>query len=108
MREVKFRVWHDDSYVDIYDWAGVEWFDPVFGDWEQFTGLHDKHGKEIYEGDIVAVGVYGSGNIHNTQVVFRNSGFRLEKGHGALLFPSCEAGNVEVIGNIHENPELLK
>lgn len=132
MRTIKFRakdfdgVWHYGSlvYTNILD-AKI-YSQTVKGslkitDWlfvtpdtiGQFTGLYDKNGKEIYEGDIILY----RGSIQH-EVVFRHGAF------GYLLyggeFISC-AGNTnftfnplnrskehEVIGNIYDNPELKK
>ena len=75
-----------------------------------FTGFIDKDGREIYEGDILT-------DVHRRllQVVWRNSGFQfkaLEKTN--FLYADIHQWfdgyleNPEVIGNIYENPELLK
>lgn len=79
----------------------------------QFTGLLDKNGKEIYEGDIIRTKRYGV--VHgqsNTQgadlfrVVYKNAQFYIDNKlrHFYLQDSKCN----EVIGNIHDNPELLK
>ena len=84
----------------------------------QFTGLHDRNGKEIYEGDIVKwiltmpeVGVNGGYEEYDTEEIGE-----IQWDAGALyLGEYCAAGfaydskhHAEIIGNIHDNPELLK
>ena len=82
----------------------------------QFTGLLDKNGKEIYEGDIVRFweegGEYTSPKSHNIAVQWEAEGFRwsaYSKGsdYGGNL-DEFESEDLEVIGNICENPELIK
>jgi len=75
---------------------------------QQFTGLLDKSGKEIFEGDIV------SNRIHNYSVAFGtysgyHAGFylHLKDSKYDIDYPICPNLDLEVIGNIYENPELL-
>ncbi len=135
MREIKFRTWEkknkkwimDDCPIVLYgDGSGhilIE-VDHVHGnetifledvELMQFIGLKDKNGKEIYEGDIVN---YNSKYIKSSNkeefnrmlVVFLNGGYYLEsknKAHFHFGIVSKE-GDLEVIGNIYENPELLE
>lgn len=68
----------------------------------QFTGLHDKNGKEIYEGDIVEY-EFGYENKMAEPVVFKGRSFSLDTGNNYMP----EEHNREVIGNIYENSDLL-
>ena len=71
----------------------------------QFTGLTDKNGKKIFEGDIVKGFAYGTSYIAETK--FLNAMFCFELPVNLRLHFDGDI-DVEVIGNIHDNPELLK
>lgn len=81
----------------------------------QYTGLKDKNGKEIYEDDIIYCEKYIGGNwiedcIEKGYVNFNNGEFGLyrKQGYYQSLYKFKEYDyEFEVIGNIHDNPELL-
>ena len=105
MREIKFRVWdgtHMRSWDDIMNTLGFHHW--LFGQrlditLMQYTGLKDKNGTEIYEGDILQ-----SNGWRNREVIWSDEigGFVL--GNMAEFY---RAEHMEVIGNIYVNPELL-
>lgn len=71
----------------------------------QFTGLTDKNGKKIFEGDIITMQKYGKGK-HKSLVYFKNGKFAVDGSNYA--FKDICPRNMEIIGNIYDNPELLK
>jgi len=108
MREIKFRAWDKIGKQGMLGWSkiietGIElFFKDNFGfELMQFTGLKDKQGKEIYEGDIVKQ----EDTIN--EVYFHKGAFKIGStiwNPDYLQYPE----GVEVIGNIYETPELLK
>ncbi|HDR3343509.1 TPA: hypothetical protein QCN45_001218 [Bacillus cereus] len=73
----------------------------------QYTGLKDKNGKEIYEGDILEF----SGNVVALGIVKYNENFATFQacnGNSGWLFGNESGTNIEILGNIYENPELVK
>lgn len=70
----------------------------------QFTGLHDKNGKEIYEGDILNNSSNGKGFVEWDE---RQVTYRINAKQSNMTL-SVIALNSEIIGNIYENPELIQ
>ena len=114
IREIKFRAWII-SKKELVDWNKLNDMMsqeiPIFDQQQQeielmqYTGLTDKNGKDIYEGDIVIqVGL-------ELEVKWDDfdSGFVFEDWTGSQMIMSPKiALDYEVIGNIYENPELIK
>lgn len=114
MREIKFRAW-DESLRLFHFWdSSQQLYDNVF--WslakaesmliEQYTGLNDKNGKEIYEGDILAferIKDFKKEYVFPKEIKWENRG---DSGvTGWTQFAPLDS--VVVIGNTHQNPELL-
>lgn len=81
----------------------------------QFTGLTDKNGKAIFEGDIVKWAEVWEHEINGIiesegidQVVYKGNEFELKNKDPLLWLYGEEGLTLEVIGNIHDNPELLR
>ena len=121
MRMIKFRIFNKKikSYIDIHSSAiMIDELNNLNDNLivEQFTGLHDKKGKEIYEGDILNVGenlvceiVYVDKNVEDygdeIHCAFHAKVYIHNK---TIPLDSYLKNNCEIIGNIHENPELLQ
>ena len=114
MREIKFRAWDKENkrmlmsgiYYSLDGriiWAGGGKFN---GTLMQFTGLKDKNGKEIYEGDTVRA--TKERNYYSGIVRFIDGFFGLESDAGLRTLQWYHDFELEIFGNIYEKPELLK
>ena len=104
---VKYDNGEDADYDEscFGDFLDNKWYDV-----EQFTGLKDVNGKEIYVGDIIKSN-YKYAQPKVSQIIIENGnsyilGEDLATGNEMLV--SDHIGEIEVIGNVHTNPELLE
>jgi hypothetical protein len=107
-REIKFRAWDKRKHAGT---SGMNYDAQDSGHWndflsypryytiQQYTGVKDINGNEIYEGDIVKI--YDS---YNSKVIFDKGEFRASNHEYCLRH---YASSSKVIGNIFENPKLL-
>jgi uncharacterized phage protein (TIGR01671 family) len=115
MREIKFKAWESGQKV-VHPPFGLfmipKWTEPLTNDngvkVMQFTGLKDKGGRDIYEGDICRHRLYENEAYRIFEVEYVDGGFRYSGRSDNHWFTLNTGANFEVIGNIYENPELLK
>ncbi len=115
MREIKFRCWWNSAvidtprrmvYFDLYEGNIYCYQDCIM----QYTGLKDKNGKEIYEGDIVRVDdkIIGQVFWNRFSCGFRYADKPEELIENTSYLTPWGQSLYEIIGNIYENPEVLK
>ena len=128
MREIKFRAWlkKEKKMVNVETlFIGINRLcfgnskteDLFFRDFEevelmQYTGLKDKNGKEIYEGDIVLIKLDETSTWYKTVVGFKKGAFianLIDKEDYVYIFHhGFTDDDFEIIGNVYENKNLLE
>lgn len=118
MRTIKFRAWDGEAMSEVllpHGPATASWLIQHLPVLMQFTGLLDKNGKEIYEGDVVSCSLYSNAQTHfqrEYSVTWNAEGY-WELASDIRMFNSSfgdvakHKGTTEIIGNIYENQDLL-
>ena len=113
MRQIKFRepIFNNDGsfdkfhywgFVDEGSFTGISDLDIAKEKSQEYTGLKDKNNKEIYEGDVY-VNHIGNTNYINFVEFKADVGYELGE-----MDIKGKINSVRIIGNIYENPELIK
>jgi uncharacterized phage protein (TIGR01671 family) len=119
-REIKFRAWHANTHRLLYfniqnDYKnGVVELNHILltdrNDWipMQYTGLKDKTGKEIYEGDLVKWTDELGENPNIFKVAYETAQWVIVPISDPVLGWYIGEKELEIIGNVYENPELVQ
>ena len=125
MREIKFRAFlkadgriYEVLSVDFLNKEATLWdketavnFEAGFDEIElmQYIGMEDENGREIYEGDIIEFLENESGETWTAKIVFENLAFKaLDVEDKCYEYDFDDLTDIEILGNIYENPEILK
>ena len=116
MRTIKFRGKSTNNgkwvYAELHGF-GMDLFNECVQENTvgQFTGLFDRNGKEIYEGDILHTITFGFEPEEYTAIIlYDNCRFQLSNGRNLFYFGQSDLTKMDdtiVIGNIYDNPELI-
>lgn len=122
MRKFKFRAWDrymkeyvhiqsfdasDGQISTVIDTSGINGDIPGEWDLELCTGLHDKDGNEVYEGDIMSMGDHETSTLC-VEWDSEHAGFAFNEPRAYMGLHESTTSYYKIIGNIHENPELLE
>ena len=114
MKELNFRAWDgkkmindvipasEISIIELFD--RYEWQETDVEAVEQYTGLKDKNGKEIYENDILQIDDHILGDF---EVLWHNLGWAIKRSVGFETLAVHKSENIVIVGNVHENADLL-
>lgn len=113
-REIKFRAWAGEKMLSGQDMMNKTvgqlqtWSDRVM----QFTGIHDKNGKEVFEGDVISIEneSYDEPTTQEVKWDKDGGGYFFDEDYGMDYRAPITDDNfsIEVIGNIHQNADLLE
>lgn len=116
MRAIKFRAWYAPEKT-MWDWNSMlselsSWDKPFesTADWKvmQFTGLKDRDGRDIWEGDVIRCYDKSGGKVYDIEVKIPRF-YQEIWSYNEYGLPSSigDRTKVEVIGNVHQHPELI-
>ena len=114
MREIKFRAWDKDNKEMLYELDNKGYHEDLMKPFDnldtksyyeimQFTGLFDKNGKEIYEGDIVGLSIQLKTRVKKLNVIVE-----WKKELAGFVPRTLYKKHWEILGNVYENKEMVE